>query len=113
MAVLLETSKGDLVVDLFTDDCPQAATNFLKLCKCVVFLPPSILCRLQSTHSKLGRKASCYSWLLAGLFSESFCGTTSCNMLKDVPISLPIQNTSRDLSSPAFYPAGSNITTTA
>ncbi|CAK0747033.1 cytochrome P450 monooxygenase 59 [Coccomyxa viridis] len=33
MAVLLETSKGDMVVDLMTDDCPRASTNFLKLCK--------------------------------------------------------------------------------
>ncbi|KAK9821133.1 hypothetical protein WJX81_005434 [Elliptochloris bilobata] len=33
MAVLLETSKGDLVVDLFTDECPITARNFLKLCK--------------------------------------------------------------------------------
>ena len=32
MVVLLETSKGDLVVDLFNHDCPQASTNFLKLC---------------------------------------------------------------------------------
>jgi peptidyl-prolyl cis-trans isomerase-like 4 len=33
MSVLLETSKGDIVVDLFTEDCPQACLNFLKLCK--------------------------------------------------------------------------------
>lgn len=33
MAVLLETSKGDMVVDLYTDDCPLACRNFLKLCK--------------------------------------------------------------------------------
>jgi peptidyl-prolyl cis-trans isomerase-like 4 len=33
MAVLLETSKGDMVIDLFTDDCPQTTRNFLKLCK--------------------------------------------------------------------------------
>ena len=33
MAVLLETSKGDLVIDLFTDECPLATRNFLKLCK--------------------------------------------------------------------------------
>ena len=33
MAVLLETSKGDIVVDLLTDECPRASTNFLKLCK--------------------------------------------------------------------------------
>lgn len=33
MSVLLETSKGDIVIDLYVDDCPKAATNFLKLCK--------------------------------------------------------------------------------
>ena len=33
MAVLLETSRGDLVVDLFTEEAPQACLNFLKLCK--------------------------------------------------------------------------------
>ena len=33
MAVLLETSLGDLVIDLYTDNCPLATKNFLKLCK--------------------------------------------------------------------------------
>ena len=33
MAALLETSAGEIVIDLFCDDCPLAATNFLKLCK--------------------------------------------------------------------------------
>ena len=33
MSVLLETSKGDIVIDLFTEECPVAAKNFLKLCK--------------------------------------------------------------------------------
>ncbi|GMH42318.1 hypothetical protein BSKO_10237 [Bryopsis sp. KO-2023] len=33
MAVLLETSKGDIVIDLFVDDCPRTCLNFLKLCK--------------------------------------------------------------------------------
>ena len=33
MSVLLETSVGDLVVDLFTDKCPVTTKNFLKLCK--------------------------------------------------------------------------------
>ena len=30
MSVIIETSKGDLVVDLYVDDTPKAATNFLK-----------------------------------------------------------------------------------
>lgn len=33
MAVLLETSLGDLVIDLLVDEAPKACTNFLKLCK--------------------------------------------------------------------------------
>lgn len=33
MAVLLETTLGDLVIDLYTDKCPVTTKNFLKLCK--------------------------------------------------------------------------------
>ncbi|CDW89961.1 peptidylprolyl isomerase-like 4 [Stylonychia lemnae] len=33
MSVLLETSVGDLVIDLFVDECPKTTLNFLKLCK--------------------------------------------------------------------------------
>eukprot|EP01039_Chlorochromonas_danica_P013283 gene13283-15346_t len=33
MAVLLNTSVGDIVIDLFTEECPKATKNFLKLCQ--------------------------------------------------------------------------------
>ncbi|CAH0474152.1 unnamed protein product [Peronospora belbahrii] len=33
MSVLIETTLGPLVLDLYVDDCPVACTNFLKLCK--------------------------------------------------------------------------------
>ncbi|KAF3094052.1 Peptidyl-prolyl cis-trans isomerase cyp6 [Orbilia oligospora] len=33
MSVLLETSAGDIVIDLLVDDAPQTCLNFLKLCK--------------------------------------------------------------------------------
>jgi len=33
MSVVLETSVGDLVVDLYYKAAPQAARNFIKLCK--------------------------------------------------------------------------------
>ena len=33
MSVYIETSIGDVVVDLYTDECPLASKNFLKLCK--------------------------------------------------------------------------------
>ncbi|VVT58298.1 uncharacterized protein SAPINGB_P006136 [Magnusiomyces paraingens] len=37
MSVLIETTEGDLVVDLLVDECPVSATNFLKLCKAKYF----------------------------------------------------------------------------
>jgi cyclophilin family peptidyl-prolyl cis-trans isomerase len=49
MAVLLETSKGDLVIDLLVDDAPMACKNFLKLCKWVQ--------RRSDTSWDLGRAA--------------------------------------------------------
>ncbi|EPY49530.1 RRM-containing cyclophilin regulating transcription Rct1 [Schizosaccharomyces cryophilus OY26] len=33
MSVLIETTVGDLVIDLLTEEAPQACENFLKLCK--------------------------------------------------------------------------------
>ncbi|ORX61598.1 cyclophilin-like protein [Hesseltinella vesiculosa] len=33
MSVLLETSLGDIVIDLYTEECPRTCLNFLKLCK--------------------------------------------------------------------------------
>jgi peptidyl-prolyl cis-trans isomerase-like 4 len=33
MSVLIETSIGELVVDLYTDKCYRSAMNFIKLCK--------------------------------------------------------------------------------
>jgi len=33
MSVLLETSLGDITIDLYTERAPKACTNFLKLCK--------------------------------------------------------------------------------
>jgi peptidyl-prolyl cis-trans isomerase-like 4 len=33
MSVLLETTFGDIIIDLFTEECPNTTKNFLKLCK--------------------------------------------------------------------------------
>jgi peptidyl-prolyl cis-trans isomerase-like 4 len=63
MAVLLETSKGDMVVDLFTEDCPLASRNFLKLCKCVpcscALASSAADVRCMWSHSHV---CSCHSW---------------------------------------------------
>ncbi|CAI6012773.1 unnamed protein product, partial [Closterium sp. NIES-65] len=39
MAVLVETSVGEMVIDLHTDLCPLATKNFLKLAKSVALAP--------------------------------------------------------------------------
>lgn len=33
MSVLVETSFGDMTIDLNVEECPKATYNFLKLCK--------------------------------------------------------------------------------
>lgn len=33
MSVILETSVGDITIDLFLQECPKTCLNFLKLCK--------------------------------------------------------------------------------
>ncbi len=33
MSLLLETSLGDIVIDLEVEACPKTCQNFLKLCK--------------------------------------------------------------------------------
>ena len=33
MSILVETSFGDITIDLNTESCPNASYNFLKLCK--------------------------------------------------------------------------------
>ena len=48
MAVLLQTSQGDLVVDLYTDLAPNACKNFLKLCKCVLLRCRAPVCLRRS-----------------------------------------------------------------
>jgi len=37
MSVILETSLGDITIDLYTKDCPNTTKNFLKLCKLKYF----------------------------------------------------------------------------
>lgn len=66
MAVLLETTRGDFVVDLHTDLCPVTCKNFLKLCKYVVFVvsyefrafTALWVCRIILTSSRRGCVAS-------------------------------------------------------
>ena len=46
MSVLIQTSLGDIVIDVHCKDTPKTALNFLKLCKgkvgCLPFVGPGL-----------------------------------------------------------------------
>ncbi len=62
MSVLLETSVGDIVLDLYTDKCPKTTRNFLKLCKIKYCTPAP---RTPSRSARPRRPASEIAELLA------------------------------------------------
>ena len=49
MSVLLETSKGEIVIDLFVDKSPNACFNFLKLCQ-MKFYNDALFKSVQKDH---------------------------------------------------------------
>jgi len=51
MSVLLETSLGDIVIDLEVDSCPKTCENFLKLCKVYYYNLNAFFNGARSRHS--------------------------------------------------------------
>lgn len=49
MSVLIETSFGDIVIDLFTKKAPLASINFLKLCK-IKFYNNALFAEVQKNY---------------------------------------------------------------
>ena len=54
MSVFLETSKGEIVIDLFVDKAPRACFNFLQLCQMkfyndalVTFMQKDFICKVE------------------------------------------------------------------
>ena len=72
MSVVLETTKGDIAIDLFVDDAPLACQNFLKLCsmKCVVVVAAAraVLCAV--SHAVLA---------VAAAGTTTTCCSTTCS----------------------------------
>ena len=49
MSVLLETSAGEIVIDLKTDECPITCENFIKLCK-IKYYNDNLFFNIQSNY---------------------------------------------------------------
>jgi len=78
MSVLLSTSAGDLVIDLYIDECPLAAKNFLKLCavkyynNCLFYNVQSNFIAQTGDPTGTGRGGTSIYGLLHGIESASF-----------------------------------------
>lgn len=78
MAVLLETSIGDIVIDLYLDQAPKACLNFLKLCKmkyynnCLFFSVQKDFIAQTGDPTNTGRGGCCVHAKLPGLGQRFF-----------------------------------------
>jgi len=77
MAVLMETSMGDIVIDLYVKECPVTCTNFIKLCKlkyyhgCLFFnLQPNYIIQTGDPTGTGRGGASIYSEMSSGFADE-------------------------------------------
>ncbi|TPX73850.1 hypothetical protein CcCBS67573_g04881 [Chytriomyces confervae] len=75
MSVLLETSLGDIVIDLETERAPIASTNFIKLCK-----------------------LKAYNWSLFHTITQGFTAVTGGNAAGDTDSGVSAQHLSATLS---------------
>lgn len=53
MSVLLETSLGDIVIDLEVESCPKTCENFIKLCKIYYYNLNAFFNGTLSTNNRL------------------------------------------------------------
>lgn len=102
MAVLLETSLGDLVIELSTTECPLACKNFLKLCKLKYFnnitvhnVQRNFLALTGDPENSGGTGTSVYG-LSYGLkerfFDHESCAEPSCMTKSFVLMATPNEN---------------------
>ncbi|KAJ1675756.1 Peptidyl-prolyl cis-trans isomerase-like 4 [Spiromyces aspiralis] len=103
MSVLLETSAGDIVIDLYTDKAPRTCLNFLKLCK-VKYYNFSAFHRVESGFIAQAGDPTC-----TGKGGESIFGLISGNPAKryfPAEIDLKLKHNKRGTVSMAVSAAG-------
>lgn len=109
MAVLLETSIGDIVIDLKTNECPTACTNFLKLCKvkyynnCLIYSVQKDYIAETGDPTNTGTGGSSIFAKLPGLTSRFFKDELSLSVKHTVKGTVAMANKKANENGSRFY----------
>jgi cyclophilin family peptidyl-prolyl cis-trans isomerase len=68
MSVMISTSAGELVIDLFCEDCPITTKNFLKLCK----IKYEAVLRLAYTHIHTNNRNTAHTYICICTYTREF-----------------------------------------
>ena len=106
MSVLLETSLGDVVIDLFTDEAPMACFNFIQLCQ-MKFYNSSLFHGVQKDYiAESGRsylnKGDHTIWSLLGQDKKYFSDEISRRKFRSKGI-VATGNTGPNLNNSTFF----------
>jgi len=109
MAVLLETSIGDLVIDLKTKEAPTACTNFLKLCKvkyynnCLIYSVQKDYIAETGDPTNTGTGGSAIFAKLPGLTTRYFKDEISLSVKHTVKGTVAMANKKANENGSRFY----------
>ena len=109
MSVLLETTRGDVVVDLHAEAAPRAAENFLKLCKaryydgCLFHNVQRGFAVQTGDPSGTGRGGDSVQGLLCGPSRRFFADEIRPGLRHDRPGVLGMASLGRDRNGSQFY----------
>lgn len=109
MAVLLETSIGDIVIDLYLDQAPKACLNFIKLCKmkyynnCLFFSVQKDYIAQTGDPTNTGKGGCCVHAKLPGLGHRFFKDEISPTMKHSLRGTVAMANQKPNENGSQFY----------
>eukprot|EP00930_Biecheleria_cincta_P046194 TRINITY_DN31865_c0_g1_i1.p1 TRINITY_DN31865_c0_g1~~TRINITY_DN31865_c0_g1_i1.p1 ORF type:complete len:433 (-),score=67.17 TRINITY_DN31865_c0_g1_i1:85-1359(-) len=109
MAVLLETSIGDIVIDLYLDQAPKACLNFLKLCKmkyynnCLFFSVQKDFIAQTGDPTNTGKGGCCVHAKLPGLGHRFFKDEIHPGLKHSVKGTVAMANSKPNENGSQFY----------
>eukprot|EP00747_Dinoflagellata_sp_TGD_P111594 gnl/TRDRNA2_/TRDRNA2_171253_c0_seq17.p1 gnl/TRDRNA2_/TRDRNA2_171253_c0~~gnl/TRDRNA2_/TRDRNA2_171253_c0_seq17.p1 ORF type:complete len:349 (-),score=90.74 gnl/TRDRNA2_/TRDRNA2_171253_c0_seq17:398-1444(-) len=109
MAVLLETSLGDIVIDLKVDHAPKTCLNFLKLCKikyynnCLIHTVQKDFIAMTGDPTNTGQGGACIWSKLPGLQKRYFSDEIHPKLKHDKLGTLAMANQDANQNGSQFY----------